>query len=95
MQGEGGQDPHGADGARHDVSVTGGVRGVRWEGGGYSTKQQVSMDNMVHGLRSLLDIFRCKACKGKRTTKEKKVIEITIDKGCPSDYRKVFYGEVS
>ena len=37
---------------------------------------------------------RCKACKGKRTNKEKKVIEITIDKGCPSDYRKVFYGEV-
>ena len=37
---------------------------------------------------------RCKTCKGKRTTKEKKIIEITIDKGCPSDFRKVFYGEV-
>jgi len=36
---------------------------------------------------------RCKTCKGKRTTKEKKIIEITIDKGCPSDFRKVFYGE--
>ena len=22
------------------------------------------------------------------------MIEITLDKGCPSDYRKVFYGEV-
>lgn len=36
---------------------------------------------------------RCKTCKGKKTTKEKKVIEIELDKGCPSDFRKVFYGE--
>jgi len=36
---------------------------------------------------------KCKTCKGKRTTKEKKVIEIQIDKGCPSDFKKVFYGE--
>jgi len=36
---------------------------------------------------------RCKGCKGKKTTKEKKVIEIELDKGCPSDFRKVFYGE--
>ena len=32
---------------------------------------------------------RCKSCKGKKTTKEKKVIEIELDKGCPSDFRKV------
>ncbi len=37
---------------------------------------------------------RCKTCKGKRTVKEKKIIEVTIDKGAPSDYKKVFYGEV-
>ena len=37
---------------------------------------------------------RCKTCKGKKTTKVKKVIEIEVDKGAPSDYRKVFYGEV-
>lgn len=36
---------------------------------------------------------RCKTCKGKKTTKEKKVIEIELDKGAPSDFRKVFYGE--
>jgi len=36
---------------------------------------------------------RCKTCKGKKTTKVKKVIEIEVDKGAPSDYRKVFYGE--
>jgi len=36
---------------------------------------------------------RCKTCKGKKTTKVKKVIEIGIDKGAPSDFRKVFYGE--
>ena len=37
---------------------------------------------------------RCKTCKGKKTTKVKKVIEIEVDKGAPSDFRKVFYGEV-
>jgi len=36
---------------------------------------------------------RCKTCKGKKTTKVKKVIEIEVDKGAPSDFRKVFYGE--
>jgi len=36
---------------------------------------------------------RCKTCRGKKTSKEKKVIEITVDKGMPSDYKKVFYGE--
>jgi len=36
---------------------------------------------------------RCKTCKGKKTTKDKKIIEIEIDKGAPSDFRKVFYGE--
>jgi len=36
---------------------------------------------------------RCKTCKGKKTTKDKKIIEISIDKGAPSDWRKVFYGE--
>jgi len=36
---------------------------------------------------------RCKTCKGKKITKEKKVIEIELDKGCPSDYRKIFYGD--
>ena len=36
---------------------------------------------------------KCKTCKGKRTTREKKIIEVGIDKGMPSDYKKVFYGE--
>jgi len=36
---------------------------------------------------------RCKQCKGRRTIKEKKIIEVNIDKGCPSDYKKVYYGE--
>ena len=25
---------------------------------------------------------------------EKKVIEMTIEKGCPSDFKKIYYGEV-
>jgi len=36
---------------------------------------------------------RCKHCKGKRTTKEKKLIEVDIEKGAPSDFKKIFYGE--
>lgn len=36
---------------------------------------------------------RCKDCKGKKQKKEKKIIEIEIDKGLPSNFKKVFYGE--
>jgi len=36
---------------------------------------------------------KCKTCKGKRTNREKKVIEVNLDKGVASDYKKVFYGE--
>jgi len=36
---------------------------------------------------------RCKQCKGKRTVKEKKVIEVDIEKGTKSDFKKIYYGE--
>jgi len=36
---------------------------------------------------------KCKTCKGKGTSREKKVIEVNLDKGVASDYKKVFYGE--
>lgn len=36
---------------------------------------------------------RCKECLGKKTTKERKIIEVQIDKGAPNGERYVFHGE--
>ena len=41
LQGARVQSAHAADGARHDQSVPGGVRGVRWAGGGHTPQLQV------------------------------------------------------
>ena len=37
--------------------------------------------------------FRCKKCKGSRTVKEKKRLEIFIEKGMPNHHRIVLQGE--
>ena len=36
---------------------------------------------------------KCKSCKGKRTKRDKKILEVQIDKGMPSNHRFTFYGE--
>nr|ACO14883.1 DnaJ homolog subfamily A member 1 [Caligus clemensi] len=36
---------------------------------------------------------KCKTCKGKRTVKDKKILEIHIDKGMSSDHQFVFEGD--
>lgn len=36
---------------------------------------------------------KCKACNGKKVTKEKKVIECVIDKGSPHGETYLFHGE--
>merc|ERR1712110_618481 len=36
---------------------------------------------------------KCKTCNGKKVTKEKKVIEVDIDKGTPDNYQYTFHGE--
>lgn len=36
---------------------------------------------------------RCKDCNGKKTQKERKIIEVQIDKGSPNGERYVFHGE--
>jgi len=36
---------------------------------------------------------KCKACKGKRTVREKKILEIKVEKGMPSTHKFRFYGD--
>lgn len=36
---------------------------------------------------------KCKTCNGKKVCKEKKVIEVAIDKGTPSNGQYTFHGE--
>lgn len=36
---------------------------------------------------------RCKECNGKKTTKERKIINVEVDKGAPNGERYVFHGE--
>jgi len=39
------------------------------------------------------DANKCKTCMGKKVTKEKKIIEVDIDKGTPDKYHYTFHGE--
>lgn len=36
---------------------------------------------------------KCKNCNGKKVIKEKKIIDVTIDKGSPNGEKYVFHGE--
>ena len=36
---------------------------------------------------------KCKKCKGGKVLKERKVIEVQVDKGCPNKHRYTFHGE--
>jgi DnaJ family protein A protein 2 len=39
------------------------------------------------------DKDKCKGCNGKKTLKEKKIIEVQVDKGAPNGEKYVFHGE--
>jgi len=39
------------------------------------------------------DANKCKTCNGKKVTKERKVIDVEIDKGTPHEYQYKFHGE--
>ena len=39
------------------------------------------------------DANKCQTCKGKKVTKEKKIIDATIDKGAPNNCQYTFHGE--
>lgn len=36
---------------------------------------------------------RCKTCEGKKVVKEKKILDVQIDKGAPNGERYTFHGE--
>lgn len=36
---------------------------------------------------------KCKNCNGKKVTKEKKILEVQIDKGAPNGEKYIFHGE--
>ena len=36
---------------------------------------------------------KCKTCNGKKVNKERKVIDVEIDKGTPHEYKYTFHGE--
>ena len=39
------------------------------------------------------DKDKCKNCNGKKVVKEKKILEVQIDKGAPDQEKYVFHGE--
>lgn len=39
------------------------------------------------------DAKKCQICKGKKVTKEKKILEASIDKGSPNNCQYTFHGE--
>lgn len=43
--------------------------------------------------RIIEDSSMCKVCRGNQVVKERKVIEITVDKGAPNHHKYNFYGE--
>ena len=50
-------------------------------------------DECRGGGKSIDPKFRCKTCKGARSTTEKKVIEVVVDKGTPNHHKQNFHAE--
>ena len=62
-------------------------------GPGMYTQSQGPCDD-CRGKGEIIDeANKCKTCNGKKVTKEKKVIEVDIDKGAPNGYKYTLHGE--
>lgn len=62
-------------------------------GPGMYTQSQGPCDD-CHGKGEVIDeANKCKTCNAKKVVKEKKIIEVTIDKGTPNNYQYKFHGE--
>ncbi len=67
--------------------------GLRQVGPGMVTQERVVCDNCSGTGSIFLEKHRCKKCKGKRTTPEKKVLEIYIPRGAQQGEKIVLEGE--
>mmetsp|Transcript_6847 Transcript_6847/g.12428 ORF Transcript_6847/g.12428 Transcript_6847/m.12428 type:complete len:437 (+) Transcript_6847:1278-2588(+) len=62
-------------------------------GPGMYGQTRATCDNCLGEGKSVDPKFKCKACKGKKMNKEKKVIEVVVDKGVPNGHKYSFHGE--
>ncbi|CAB4064872.1 DNAJA1 [Lepeophtheirus salmonis] len=62
-------------------------------GPGFIQQMQIQCSKCGGGGEYVDPASKCKTCKGKRTIKDKKILEIMIDKGMPSDHVFTFEGE--
>lgn len=60
--------------------------------GMYSQRTAPCDDCMGQG-EQINEKDKCKTCNGKKVVKEKKIIDVQIDKGAPNGERYVFHGE--
>lgn len=62
-------------------------------GPGMYTQSQAQCDD-CRGKGEVIDEkHKCKVCNGKKVVKEKKIIDVQIDKGTPNNYQYKFHGE--
>merc|ERR1712076_88013 len=62
-------------------------------GPGMYTQSQGPCDDCRGKGEIIDDANKCKTCNGKKVVKEKKVIEVDIDKGAPNGYKYTLHGE--
>ena len=60
--------------------------------GMYSQRTAPCEDCMGQG-EVISEKDKCKTCEGKKVVKEKKILEVQIDKGAPNGEKYVFHGE--
>lgn len=69
------------------------VTKMRMLGPGMYTQSTGACDDCGGQGEQINNKDKCKTCDGKKVCKEKKVIEVTIDKGAPNGEKYVFHGE--
>ncbi len=66
---------------------------MRQIGPGMYTQTRGPCDECAGEGRVFKGANRCSVCKGKRVVKEKKIIEVTVDKGVPNHHKITYHGE--
>eukprot|EP00744_Colponema_vietnamica_P000383 GILI01000678.1.p2 GENE.GILI01000678.1~~GILI01000678.1.p2 ORF type:complete len:432 (-),score=173.40 GILI01000678.1:570-1865(-) len=85
----------GGDSVKECTSCNGqGVKiAIRQIGPGMITQQQVICKECSGEGKIISEKDRCQQCKGNKTVKERKVLEVFVDKGVPNNHKIVFAGE--